>query len=180
LFLTIRQRILNAILIRLANADYGMRRVYGYQPATFEQGDWPDPSCFVWAEDDNPAGDSIPNTAVQLESYKIPLVVQVWGVGNPKEFRGAVHKAMAVDRSWANLALGTDVIGSEIFTVDPERDFSGCQVSFNLFYRHYPGNPYSSAGEAPPDIPVGGPGMEWVEGGAIEWVEGGAAEWVNP
>lgn len=170
--MTIRRRILNAMILEMAKAEYGMVRVHGFEPATFEQGQWPDPSAFVWADADAPA-DGIPDTSAALESFKSTVAVEVWGKGVGDEYIAKVHKAMSADRSWGGLALDTDLKASEVYTVDSARDYLGVKLFFNLFYRHYSGNPYSLAGEAPPDIPVGGENMQWVEGGDIYWVEGG-------
>lgn len=140
---TIRRRILTKVAMELANPLWGMGMVTAYQPTALDMSQWKYPACFVWLQEDAAAEGDIPDTAIQLESWRITLAVEVWGKGDVEDYLGKVHKAMAVDPQWGALALDTYRKSSDAYEFDPTHQITGIRILFVLWFRHKSGDPYS-------------------------------------
>ena len=140
---TIRRRILDKIAETLTNPLYGMQKVNAFQPAAIDQGQWGDPQCFVWVQDDAAASGEIPDTAIQLESWRCTIGIEVYGRGDVEEYLGQIHKAMNADCQWGGLALDTYRRSSDTLEFDPARQSVGIRMMFTLYFRHANGDPYN-------------------------------------
>lgn len=140
---TIRAQILAAMKVELEKVAYGFSTVKLGQPSPHDYVESALPVVFAWISDDAVLSGDRPDTAVLLEWWRTGITLEIYGPGDPEEYLGQAHKAMAFDCQWGGLALDTNRSTSETLEFDASHQVNGLRLRFDLLHRHKWGDPYN-------------------------------------
>ena len=143
--LTVIEQIINAIVAELDKPAYSFGSVVNLEPAALDVDQWADPQCFVWQGTDRPVQGDVAISAVNMEIWRLPVSIAIYGGGLLETYLGKIGTAMSVDPTWGGLALDTTRISIVLQDHDPSRDVSALLTVYEVMFRVAEGDPYLGA-----------------------------------
>ena len=141
---SIRQQILDAIVIELERPIWAMASVFAEEPSAIDQGKWQHPACFVYVSSNAPLVGDTPDFAINREFWTAEIMVEVIGPSDIEAYMGKVHEAMMTDDTWGALAFSTERVSASILESDPTREVNTLRFIYRVVYRHADGDPYTA------------------------------------
>lgn len=137
---TKRQQILDRIKTILLGVS-GMSAVEVNKTSVIDLETIAFPCAFIYSSACTKIGDD--RAVITYENWEWMLDVEVWcdERTNQEAMLGLVHAAMAGDHTLNGLAVTSDLIGSDLFVLDPTRSISSMVMNFSVIFRHKNGIP---------------------------------------
>jgi len=78
---------------------------------------------------------------IGYESWEWAINVEIWSKTDLEVMLGLIHEKMYNDPSRGGFAQNTVRMGSDIFTIETDKQLNGIMINFKISYRHPWGNP---------------------------------------
>ena len=78
---------------------------------------------------------------IGYESWEWAINVEIWSKTDLEVMLGLIHEKMYDDPSRGGFAQNTVRMGSDIFTIETDKQLNGIMINFKISYRHPWGNP---------------------------------------
>ena len=133
---TFRQNIISNIVTALQEITQ-LKSVTAEEVIITDLDTIPMPCAFVVSG----AESRIETGTIGRESWDWSINVEIWAKGDLEILLGVIHKKMYEDPLRGGFAQNTVRMGSDIFTIETDKQLNGMIINFKISYRHPWGNP---------------------------------------
>lgn len=133
---TTRQRIIANIVTELQEVTQ-LKSVTAEEVVITDLDTIPMPCAFVVAGPEIRLNDG----TIGYETWNWSINVEIWAKTSVEVLLGLIHEKLYEDPLRANNALSTIRTGSDIFTIETDKQTNGMMINFLINYRHPWGNP---------------------------------------
>ena len=133
---TFRQNIISNIVTALQEISQ-LKSVTAEEIVITDLDTVPMPCAFVVASNES----RIETGTIGYESWDWSVNVEVWARTDLEVLLGLIHAKLYEDPLRGGYATSTHRVGSDIFTIETDKQLNGLMINFSIQYRHAWGNP---------------------------------------